>query len=179
MTVSLVRIFVPSNQQMWKRFRHIYFVLFFGWWNCLNGTNGKDINVNVKAVNIDNVPKRRQTLSLFSQVSLKDAITWYFYGLPYYFFSRKWSLFLCTFAIILQCWLSRRTESGSKSEGIKKEIITKLSKNRFMSSLEPHWRFRGTWNIPAFNAGGPDSIPGWCKFFLENVEMQFIQSLKC
>lgn len=33
------------------------------------------INVNVKAVNIDNVPKRRQTLSLFSQVRLKDAIT--------------------------------------------------------------------------------------------------------
>lgn len=89
MTVSLVRIFVPSNQQMWKRFRHIYFVPFFGWWNCLNGTNGKDINVNVKAVNIDNVPKRRQTLSLFSQMSLKNAITYNFYGLPYYFFFSK------------------------------------------------------------------------------------------
>lgn len=71
MTVSLVRIFVPSNQQMWKRFRHIYFVQFFGWWNCLNGTNGKDINVNVKAVNIDNVFKRRQTLSLFFSGQLK------------------------------------------------------------------------------------------------------------
>lgn len=118
MTVSLVRIFVPSNQQMWKRFRHIYFVPFFGWWNCLNGTNGKDINVNVKAVNIDNVPKRRQTLSLFSQVSLKIRSHDIFMNYLTTFFSRKWSLFLCTYAIILQCWLSPRTESGSKSEGI-------------------------------------------------------------
>lgn len=104
MTVSLVRIFVPSNQQMWKRFRHIYFVPFFGWWNCLNGTNGKDINVNVKAVNIDNVPKRRQTLSLFSQMSLKNAITYNFYGLPYYFFfSQKitFSLHICHHSTVL------------------------------------------------------------------------------
>lgn len=127
--------------------------------------------------------KRRQTLSPFSQVSLKIRSHDIFMNYLTTFFSRKRSLFLCTFAVILQCWLSRRTESGSKSEGINKEIITKLSINRFMSSLEPDWRFRGTWYMKntriQCRRHGFNSRLMQVFFFLENNEMQFIQSLKC
>lgn len=66
--------FCPLKSTNVKAFQaHIFCAIF--WLMKFNGTNGKDINVNVEAVNIDNVPKRRQTLSLFSRVSLKDSIT--------------------------------------------------------------------------------------------------------
>lgn len=51
-------------------------------------------------------------------------------------------------------------EFGSKFEGINKEIIIKLLKNRFMFFLELYWWFRGICKIFVFNVGGLDLILG-------------------